>query len=522
MPLDLNEKYLDIDTWPFKEAKKLAKDRSNIIEKKDFVLFETGYGPSGLPHIGTFAEVARTSMVAHAFEALTSKKTKIFAFSDDMDGLRKIPDNIPNPEILRDHLHKPLTKVPDPFKKYKSFGEHNNKMLQEFLNKFNFDYEFQSATSLYKAGKFDNVLCQVLEKYDSILEVILPTLRSERRKTYSPFLPICEKTGKVLEVPILHLDRKNKTIVYKDEYNKEVEVSVLSGKCKLQWKVDWAMRWVALDVDYEMYGKDLIPSMELSSKICKILSGKSPNGFSYELFLDENGEKISKSRGNGISVEQWLRYAPLETLMYYKFVNPRRAKKLYFDVIPKTIDEYISHLNKYQNQGHIEKISNPVWSVHRGQPPEFQIPISFSLLLNLVGASNSENSEVLWGFVSEYSSQLKPNQNPFFDRLILLAITYYHELIKPKRKYKKPNENEKEMFRDLIVRLKKISKNATSEEIQSEVYEVGKKYKFENLRLWFQLIYEVLFGENRGPRMGTFISIFGIEKTIQMIEEKIN
>ena len=394
-------------SWPFVEVRKLLKDRKSIIEKKNRITFQTGYGPSGLPHIGTFGEISRTCMMINALNHIRKIESELITFSDDMDGLRKVPENIPNPKMLHDNLGKPLTSIPDPFKKYKSFGEHNNSLLVEFLKKFKFNFIFKSSTENYKKGIFNNGITRVLEKYDDIMNIILPTLRSERRKTYSPLLPICPETQKVLEIPIIEIDKKNNKVVF-DDNGKKIQINILNGGCKLQWKVDWAMRWFVFDVDFEMYGKDLIGSAIISSKVCEALGKKPPNGFAYELFLDEKGEKISKSKGNGITIEQWLRYASPESLSLYMYQNPKRAKKLYPEVVPKAVDEYLSYIEKYPSQKSNEKILNPVWHVHNGSPPEEKIVMPFSMLLNIVGSSNAKSKDVLWKFIKKFHKEIDP------------------------------------------------------------------------------------------------------------------
>jgi len=506
-------------SWPFVEARKLVKERQEIYSKKGKITLQTGYGPSGLPHIGTFAEVARTTMMVNAIRQLTDIPTEIITFSDDMDGLRKIPDNIPNKEILEKNLHKPLTSIPDPFKKFKSFGEHNNEMLKDFLDKFKFSYIFKSSTDTYKKGLFNEALLLVLEKYDQIKEIILPTLGKERQKTYSPFLPICPETGKVLEVPIIEIKKKEGKIIYDNNGNK-VETEVINGKCKLQWKVDWAMRWYAFDVDYEMYGKDLIESAILSGKICQILGKKSPNGFAYEMFLDEKGEKISKSKGNGITIERWLSYASPESLSLYMYQNPKRAKKLYEDVVPKAVDEYLDYINKFEEQDTQHRLLNPVWHVHNGKPPKERLIMPFSVLLNLVGTSNATNKDTLWKFIKKNKKDIKISDYPIFDSLLTYALKYFADIVKPKKKYRKPNEAEKKALKDLVDRLKKCEDQMDPEAIQTIVYSVGKDngYK-ENLREWFKAIYEIIFGDQNGPRMGFFISFFGIKETIELINK---
>ena len=508
-------------SWPFVEARKLVKERQKIYEKKGKITLQTGYGPSGLPHIGTFAEVARTTMMVNAINQIIDIPTEIITFSDDMDGLRKIPDNVPNKEILEKNLHKPLTSVPDPFKKYKSFGEHNNEMLKKFLNQLKFNYTFKSSTDTYKKGLFNDALLLVLEKYEQINNIVLPTLGKERQKTYSPFLPICPETGQVLEVPIIEIKKKEGKIIYQNG-DKKMETEVINGKCKLQWKVDWAMRWYSFNVDYEMYGKDLIESAIISSKICKTLGKKSPNGFAYEMFLDEKGEKISKSKGNGITIEQWLKYASPESLCLYMYQNPKRAKKLYADVVPKAVDEYLDCIDKFDQQDDKHRLLNPVWHVHNGNPPKEKSIMPFSVLLNLVGTSNATDKDVLWKFIKKYKKDIKVSDHPILDNLVEYALKYFTDIVKPNKKYKKPNEKEKKALQDLVKRLEDCKDQMDPEAIQTIVYSVGKDNGYqENLREWFKAIYEIIFGDQDGPRMGFFISFFGIKETIELINKCI-
>ena len=514
----------NLKAWPFIEAFKIINSFGGVKDfntpEKGYVLFETGYGPSGLPHIGTFGEVVRTTMVKNALESLVNCKTKLITFSDDMDGLRKVPDNVPNRDMLSKYIGTPLTSIPDPFEKFESFGHHNNAKLKSFLDKFNFDYEFISSTEMYKSGKFDKTLISILENYEAILDIILPTLRTERKNTYSPFLPINPETGEVLQVKIEEYKTKDKSIVYiNPNNNKKIETLVTGGNCKLQWKVDWAMRWIALGVDYEMCGKDLTESVDLASKICKILQNKPPKNLIYEMFLDEKGEKISKSVGNGISVDQWLRYANPESLSLYMFQKPKSAKKLFFDVIPKSIDEYFSHLDSYPKLDTINKYNNPVWHIHGGNPPKLKNEITYNSLLNLVSVCNSNEREVIWGFVNEYDSNLNKKNNPEFDLLIQYAINYYNDFVLPKKKYKKIEPQDKIIFLNLKEMLEKIDLNSSSESIQTAIYEIGKKNNFENLRDYFKLVYQVLLGQEQGPRLGSFIKLYGIKKTIKLIED---
>ena len=510
------------NAWPFVEAKKILRERKKTIEKKNKIILQTGYGPSGLPHIGTFGEVVRTSMVVNALNYLTDIPKEIITFSDDMDGLRKVPDNVPDKNLLNQNLHKPLTSIPDPFKKYKSFGDHNNEMLKKFLDRFKFKYNFKSSTSLYTSGFFNSSLQKILENYQEIMNIILPTLGKERQKTYSPFLPICPESGIVLEIPVLEIFKEKSKILF-DNNGKKLEVSILDGKCKLQWKVDWAMRWYALDVDFEMYGKDLIESAILSSKIIKLLGKNNPSGFAYELFLDEKGEKISKSKGNGITIEQWLEYASPESLSLFMYQNPKRAKKLYKEIVPKAVDEYLDFIQKSKSQNELQILLNPAWHVHNGKIPKEDLIMSFSMLLNLVEASNADSKELLWKFVKKYKPNILEKDHPIFDKLIEYAIKYFDDVIKKNKKYKKANSKEKKALEALVLVLEKCTDEMQPEEIQTQIYTVGKEngYK-ENLRNWFKLIYEVVFGVENGPRLGFFISFFGVKNTIKLIKEKIN
>jgi lysyl-tRNA synthetase class 1 len=509
------------NAWPFVEAKKLLRERKLFIEKKGKIILQTGYGPSGLPHIGTFGEVARTSMMLNALKQLTEIPAEIITFSDDMDGLRKVPENVPNQKLLENNLHKPLTQVPDPFGKYQSFGEHNNEMLREFLNSFNFNYTFKSSTSLYKSGFFNSTLQLILENYDGIMNIILPTLGKERQKTYCPFLPICPESGHVLEIPVLEIDKDKSKIIF-DNKGKRLEKSILDGNCKLQWKVDWAMRWYALDIDFEMYGKDLIESAILSKKIIKLIGKNNPSGFAYELFLDEKGEKISKSKGNGITIDQWLKYASPESLSLYMYQNPRRAKKLYKEIVPKAVDEYLDFIEKAKKQDELEILMNPCWHVHNGVIPSENLIMSFSMLLNLVETSNADSKELLWKFVKKYKTNIEEKNYPIFDALVGYAIKYFNDVIKSQKKYKTPNKDEKLALEALIITIEKCNDQMSPEDIQTLIYSTGKENGYsKNLRDWFKLIYEVVFGDENGPRMGFFISFFCVNETKELIIRKI-
>jgi lysyl-tRNA synthetase class 1 len=469
------------NAWPFEEARKLVTRLRKQTLPKDEVIFETGYGPSGLPHIGTFGEVARTSMVRHAFRVLTDDKikTRLIAFSDDMDGLRKVPDNVPNKELLAQHLGKPLTQVPDPFGTHPSFGEHNNARLRAFLDTFGFEYEFMSSTACYRSGRFDAMLLRVLERFDAVMEIMLPSLREERAQTYSPFLPVSSRSGIVLQVPIIAHDAKAGTITYEDPDTRErITTPVTGGHAKLQWKPDWAMRWVALGIDYEMAGKDLIDSVKLSGEICRALGGTPPEGFNYELFLDEKGQKISKSKGNGLTIEEWLRYASPESLSLFMYREPKAAKRLYFDVIPRHVDEYQQFLEAYQRQDAKQRLGNPVWHIHSGAPPAPDMPITFSMLLTLVSSSNAENAETLWGFIGRYRPGVTPRTHPKLDALVGYAIHYYRDFVLPEKKFREPSDAERAALLDLRDALSQLSADATAEQIQEVVYEIGRREPF--------------------------------------------
>ncbi|MBI1301828.1 MAG: lysine--tRNA ligase [Alphaproteobacteria bacterium] len=525
-------------TWAFEEAKAVEKrlraiGRGEIkAPEKGYVLFQTGYGPSGLPHIGTFGEVCRTTMVMRAFQRLHPEiPTKLISFSDDMDGFRKVPTNVPNQEMLAEYLGQPLTKVPNPFdSEYPSYAHHNNAQLRSFLDQFRFDYEFVSATDdCYTTGRFDKTLLLMLEKHEEIRQAVLPILGEERAATYSPFLPISPSSGKVLQVTILETHPADGTITFEDEDGTRVTQEVTGGKVKAQWRADWALRWHALDVDYEMSGKDLKSSADIGKDILKILGKPNPAGFHYEMFLDEKGEKISKSKGNGLSMEEWLTYAPHESLAYYMFQRPTSAKKLYFDIIPKAVDEYITFVEKLPSQEPEKQLDNPAWYIHDGKIPNSQhSPISFALLLNLVNAANTDDRAVLWAFIKQYAPEADPESAPFLDRLVGYAIKYYQDFVLPEKSYRAPDDREKAALNALAGKLIELSgvrdNHPSAEDYMTAVFDAGKEngYDKEELREWFQALYQVLLGQDQGPRFGSFIALYGPEKTIQLIRDALD
>src|SRR5919112_878931 len=520
---DLRAAAMQSKAWPYEEARKLLKRWPDGKPGGAPMIFETGYGPSGLPHIGTVNEVLRTTFVRRAYEELTGgAPTRLIAFSDDMDGLPKVPDNVPDREMLTTHLGKPLTRIPDPFGSHESFAHHNNAMLCHFLDRFGFDYEFVSATDCYASGRFDEVVGQVLRNWDAVMGVMLPTLREERRRTYSPVLPISPTSGRVLQVPVEVVDAEAGTIAFDDEDGERVTQSALGGLAKLQWKVDWAARWVALGVDYEMSGKDLIESVIQSGKIARILGGKPPEGFNYEMFLDENGEKISKSKGNGLSLEEWLRYGSEPSLAFYIYREPKRAKSLHIGVIPRAVDEYWQFRANYPNQPLEQKLGNPVHHIHGGKVPQSTLPVTYGLLLNLVSLPGVADRETAWKFVQRYAPGTSPESDPELDELIGLAVNYARDFVVPTLKRRSPTAMEAEALRDLDAELAKLPPDASAEDIQTQVFEVGKRHPFESLRGWFQALYETLLGSSQGPRMGSFIALYGIDNSRRLIAEAVS
>ncbi|WP_374299093.1 lysine--tRNA ligase [Paracoccus sp. (in: a-proteobacteria)] len=517
----LRDAAMQSKAWPFEEARRVLKRYEKKDPEKGYVLFETGYGPSGLPHIGTFGEVARTTMIRRAFQIISDIPTRLFCFSDDMDGMRKVPENVPNQDMLRQHLQEPLTTVPDPFGEYDSFGGHNNAMLRRFLDTFGFEYEFISATEFYKSGQFDETLLLAAERYDAIMEVMLASLREERQQTYSCFLPISPKTGKVLYVPIKHVDAKNGTITFDDEDGHELTLPVTGGQVKLQWKPDFGARWAALDVDFEMYGKDHSTNTPIYDGICRILGGRAPEHFTYELFLDQHGQKISKSKGNGLSIDEWLTYAATESLSYFMYQKPKTAKRMYFDVIPKAVDEYHQQLRAYPDQSADQQLANPVWHIHGGDVPASDMVVPFQMLLNLASVAGAKDKDGLWGFIRRYAPEASPETHPGLDQAAGFAVRYFTDFVAPTRQFRAPTEVERRAMEDLAGRLAAWDQPADPEALQSMVFAIGKDHGFEPLRDWFAALYQVLLGADQGPRFGGFIALYGIDETRALIERAL-
>ena len=518
---NLRDIAMSVKAWPFEEARRVLKRYEQEPPEKGYVLFETGYGPSGLPHIGTFGEVARTTMVMRAFRLISDIPTKLICFSDDLDGMRKIPGNVPNAEGLQEHLQKPLTSVPDPFGKYESFGHHNNAMLRRFLDTFGFEYEFYSATEFYRSGQFDKILLRAAEKYDAIMEVMLASLREERRKTYSIFLPIHPQTGRVLYVPIKSVNADEGTITFDDEDGTEMTLPVTGGNVKLQWKPDFGARWAALGVDFEMYGKDHSTNTPIYDKICRILGHPAPEHFTYELFLDESGQKISKTSGNGVSIDEWLTYASTESLAYFMYQKPKTAKRMHFDVIPKAVDEYHQQLNAYEGQDEKAQLNNPVFHIHGHNVPNSDMVVSFSMLLNLAAVANAEEKDQLWGFIKRYAPEADPETHPGLDKSAGFAVRYYNDFVKPQKTYRQPSELEREALLDLRSQFAEYDGPLDPEALQTIVFGCGRD-RFDPLRDWFKAIYEVLLGASQGPRFGGFVALYGVEDTVKLIDDALS
>ena len=525
----LRDAAMNSKAWPFEEARRVLKRYEKAPPEKGYVLFETGYGPSGLPHIGTFGEVARTTMIRRAFEIISDIPTKLLCFSDDMDGMRKVPENVPQQEMLKANIQKPLTAVPDPFGEYDSFGNHNNAMLRRFLDTFGFEYEFASATQYYKAGKFDEMLIRCAERYDAIMAIMLKSLREERQQTYSCFLPIHPETGQVLYVPMKNVDAKAGTVTFDDATGREWTLPVTGGHVKLQWKPDFGMRWAALGVDFEMYGKDHATNTPIYDGICEVLGGRKPEHFTYELFLDANGEKISKSKGNGLTIDEWLTYASTESLSYFMYQKPKTAKRLWWDVIPKAVDEYHQQLRAFPEQPVEKQIDNPVWHIHGGKVPASTMVVPFAMLLNLASVSGAKDKDTLWGFMRRYAPEATPEVNPDLDQAAGFAVRYFNDFVAPTRSFRLPSDKERAAMEDLVGRLKalpaqdlhEIFPEDPTEGLQTIVFAVGKEHGFEPLRDWFTALYEVLLGQSQGPRFGGFIALYGVAESIALIEHAL-
>lgn len=518
---DLRTAALTSKAWPFEEACRLLKRYEKSGPEKGYVLFETGYGPSGLPHIGTFGEVQRTTMVRRAFEVISEIPTRLLCFSDDMDGMRKIPENVPQQKMMREHVQMPLTSVPDPFGEYPSFGDHNNAMLRRFLDTFGFEYEFASATEYYKSGKMDEILLRAAERYDDIMAIMLPSLRAERRETYSCFLPISPTSGRVLYVPMKEVNAKDGTVTFEGEDGHDITLPITGGNVKLQWKPDFGARWAALGVDFEMYGKDHSTNTPIYDGICEVLGGRAPEHFTYELFLDEKGSKISKSSGNGLTIDEWLTYASTESLGYFMYQKPKTAKRMYFDVIPKAVDEYHQQLRAYPTQDDAGKLNNPVYHIHHGNPPESKMVVPFAMLLNLASVAGASEKDQLWGFIQRYAPEATPGTHPDLDAAAGYAVRYYNDFVAPAKTYRAADEKERAAMTDLLDRLKVWTGGLDADALQTMVFAVGTEHGFDPLRTWFTALYEVLLGASQGPRFGGFIALYGVDETVMLIEDAL-
>jgi lysyl-tRNA synthetase, class I len=517
----LRDAAMNSKAWPFEEARRVLKRYEKKAPEKGYVLFETGYGPSGLPHIGTFGEVQRTTMIRRAFEIISDIPTRLICFSDDVDGMRKVPENVPQQEMMKENLQRPLTSVPDPFGKYASFGDHNNAMLRRFLDTFGFEYEFISATEFYKSGRFDAILLRCCERYDAVMKIMLASLRDERQQTYSCFLPIHPETGRVMYVPMKAVNAKDGTITFDDDTGREWTMPVTGGRVKLQWKPDFGARWAALDVDFEMYGKDHSTNTPIYDGICEALGGRAPEHFTYELFLDEHGQKISKSKGNGLTIDEWLSYAATESLGYFMYQKPKTAKRMHFDVIPKAVDEYHQQLRAFPTQSIDLQLANPVWHIHNGQPPTSDMVVPFAMLLNLASVAGAKDKSGLWGFIKRYAPDASPTTNPQLDQAAGFALRYFNDFVAPTREFRLPSDQERTAMEDLARRLGAWEGGLDAEALQTMVFAVGTEHGFDPLRAWFTGLYEVLLGASQGPRFGGFIALYGVEETVALIDRAL-
>jgi lysyl-tRNA synthetase, class I len=524
--------------WPFVEAQRII-DRLGKIGKSA-VTAETGYGPSGLPHIGTFGEVARTSFVLQALKTLEpSIDAKIIAFSDDMDGLREVPKNLPNGEMLKEHLGKPLTSIPDPFGQEKSFAHYMNRKLRDFLDSFGFTYQFASSTEQYKSGVFDEGFKRIVEHYDEVSDLFKATIAEEKRAAWSPFFPICASCGRVYSTRVIAVDPKALTVSYAcdaplaGKYSccgHHGVASILGGGCKVGWKVDWALRWYCLGVDYEMHGEDLLESARLSSKIVKVLGGEPPELFKYELFLDENGKKISKKIGNGISIEEWLRFAPVDSLLYIMYQKPQQAKKMGRAILPEIVDAYLELVAQYDGAevdspvpfisrlskgAHADRLPGEKSAEYRGA----QKLITYSLVCELVMALNQDDPRIVRDYLLKYQPGIAANV-AYYEGLIEDALAYYREVLLPARTVEKADHAMDEALAALradLARRLAAGEEPDAEALQTAVFQVSKDRQLK-MKDWFRTVYRVFLGQNQGPRIGSFIALLGFEKCIERLD----
>jgi lysyl-tRNA synthetase class 1 len=514
-------------SWPFKEAQTLQKRFKAPPDKP--VTFETGFGPSGLPHIGTFAEVARTTWVQRAFEHLSGWETRLIAFSDDMDGLRKVPLNMPQPDMLAEHLGKPLCYIPDPFGQDESYSAHMNRKLQEFLDAYGFTYQFQSSQEAYERGDFDEGLAILLQKVEQVRAIILPTLGQDKRADWSPFFPICQKCGRIYSTRVIGYHPEDNTIDYVCDQpigsaagcGDKNTISILGGQVKVGWKVDWALRWYAYDVGYEMYGKDLIDSARLSGQITRLMSKQPPNGFFYEMFLDEEGRKISKSVGKGLTVNGWVSYAPLESLLHYLFQNPRRAKRLFWDVVPKSVDDYLADLRQYPSLDETKKPDQAIWHIFNlgRNVPAYDAGINFSLVNNLVSALGTDQAELTYEYLKRYDPSTANHEDMVRD-LVQKSINYYRDFILPGKQYRLPTEAERQLLQAARDRLSNFESDDEND-LQTIPFDIARENDIPPAKV-FQAFYQVVLGQERGPRFGTFARLVGKEKLLLLLDKALN
>lgn len=496
--------------WPVVEANKVIERVKAL--KKQIATFETGYGPSGLPHLGTICEVIRTSMVKKAYDILHPViPSRLLAFVDDMDGLRKVPGNVPQADMLAGYLNYPLTQVPDPFGQEKSFADYNAKRFEHLLDQYGYlsGIEVKRAHQEYKSGRFNFALLDILKHHIPILEIMKEHLREERFSTYSPFLPISPVTGKILQVAMTKYTPS--TITFQAEDKQEYTTPVVDGYCKLQWKPDLGMRWYALGVDYEIYGKDLESSVEIASKICQLLGNPAPLGFQYEHFLAPDGSRVSKSKGNeSVTVQAWLNYTPKGTLEHFIFQNPRRAKRLRIHDIPNYVEAFLEELSQFDSMSTQEQYESAIFYInHKPNPTN----ISFKLALSIACATHIQSEQ-------ELIQRLNISTDDALGLSVArCAFAFFQDCIKANLKIEPMPTTMHVAVNDLIAKLKTVSIDADN--IQNAFFTTAKEHNIP-FKDWFTALYKALLGAEQGPKLGSFCVNYGVEKVINLLSNQIS
>jgi lysyl-tRNA synthetase class 1 len=518
------------ELWPREEARRLA-ERVAAYEPERPVIFQSGFGPSGLPHLGTMAEILRPSFVRKAFHLIEpARPSRLIVFIDDLDGLRKVPENVPNRESVEQYLGMPVAKIPDPFGCCASFADHMVGLLGGFLAPVEVEYELMRAAEMYSSGRFDEGLKLILEKHEEIIAIIAPTLREENRAGWSPFMPICPKCGQVVERAVTAYHAERASVEFTCEKSAggrpgcgfSGEQSVLGGMAKVQWKVDWALRWYVLKVDYELYGKDLTDSARLSGQILRVMGGRPPLGFPFEMFLDEEGRKVSKSVGRGVTVEQWTRYAPIEVLKFFLLLNPRRARKLFLEAIPQYVDEYLDAVREYAAASEEQRRESMLeFVIQSTTPRRFNSALSFGLMMNLVAALGSSDSDFIWKYLVRYDASIggEPDTEAMGRRLMQCALNFYRDFIEPTKKLYTPSDAERAQLKTLDAYLRE-NQDASAEDIEKKIYDLGRE-NYEKPGKIFPLLYRSILGQERGPRLGAFIRLATPARIIELLDATI-